>query len=173
MPWTGTFCLTSDDIILEIKCAINVMFLNHCKTSPPRPQSVEKRIGDHCSIGWDHERQRTAAGSLGFVTKKGVPTTISLSKLSPVILASDMPTDDARNAGDLGSIPGLGGSPGEGKGYPLQYSCLENSMDCTVHGVTKSRTRLSDFHYIYNYIYISCCCLVAESCLNLLQPHLL
>ena len=37
--------------------------------------------------------------------------------------------------------------PGEGKGYPLQYSGLENSMDCIVHGVTKSRTRLSDFHF--------------------------
>ena len=43
-------------------------------------------------------------------------------------------------AGDLGSIPGLGRSPGEGKGYPLQYSALENSMDCIVHGVAKSQT---------------------------------
>ena len=51
------------------------------------------------------------------------------------------------NVGDLGSIPGLGRSPGEGKGYPLQYSGLENSMDYTVHGVTKSQTRLSDFHF--------------------------
>jgi len=42
------------------------------------------------------------------------------------------------NARDLGSIPGLGRSPGEGKGYPLQYSGLENSMDCIVHEVTKS-----------------------------------
>ena len=50
------------------------------------------------------------------------------------------------NAGDLGSIPGLGRSPGEGKGYPLQYSNLENSMDCIVHGVTKSQTGLSNFH---------------------------
>ena len=51
------------------------------------------------------------------------------------------------SAGDLGSIPGLGRFPGEGKGYPLQYSGLENSMDCIVHGVTKSRTRLSNFHF--------------------------
>ena len=50
------------------------------------------------------------------------------------------------NDGDLGSIPELGRSPGEGKGYPLQYSGLVNSMDCIVQGVTKSRTRLSDFH---------------------------
>ena len=51
------------------------------------------------------------------------------------------------NAGDPGSIPGLGRSLREGKGYPLQYSGLENSMDCIVHGVTKSQTRLSDFHF--------------------------
>jgi len=44
------------------------------------------------------------------------------------------------NVGDLGLIPGLGRFPGEGKGYPLQYSSLENSMYCTVHGVAKSRT---------------------------------
>jgi len=51
------------------------------------------------------------------------------------------------NAGDLGSIPGLGRSPGEGKGYPLQYSGLENSTDCIVYGVTKSWTRLNEFHF--------------------------
>ena len=46
-----------------------------------------------------------------------------------------------------GLIPGLGRSPEEGKGYPFQYSGLENSMDCIVHGVAKSWTRLSDFHF--------------------------
>ena len=56
----------------------------------------------------------------------------------------------ACNAGDLGSIPGSGRSPGEGNGNPLQYSCLENPMDrgawwATVHGVAKSQTRLNDF----------------------------
>ena len=51
------------------------------------------------------------------------------------------------NAGDMGSIPGLGRSPGEGKGYQLQYSGLENSMDCIVHGVAKSWTPLSNFHF--------------------------
>ena len=55
----------------------------------------------------------------------------------------------AYSAGDLGSIPGSGRSPGEGNSNPLQYSCLENPMDrgawwTTVHGVTESRTRLSD-----------------------------
>ena len=53
--------------------------------------------------------------------------------------------------GDLGSIPGLGRSPGEGNGYPLQYSGLGNSMDCIVHGVAKSRTRLSDFTFTFHF----------------------
>ena len=51
------------------------------------------------------------------------------------------------NVGDLGSVPGLGRSREEGKGYPLQYSGLENSTDCIVHGVAKSRTQLSNFHF--------------------------
>ena len=56
--------------------------------------------------------------------------------------------ESACNAGNLGSIPELGRSPGEGKGYPLEYSGLENSMGCIVHGVTKSQTRLSNFHLV-------------------------
>ena len=55
--------------------------------------------------------------------------------------------ESACNVGDLGSIPGLGSSPGEGKSYPLQYSGLENSMQCIVHGVAESQTRLSNFHF--------------------------
>ena len=54
--------------------------------------------------------------------------------------------ESARNEGDLGLIPGLGRSPTEGKGYPLQYSGIDNSMDYT-HEVAKSRTRVSDFHF--------------------------
>ena len=53
----------------------------------------------------------------------------------------------AYNAGDRGSIPELGRSPGEGKGYLLQYSGLENSMDSIVHRVAKNWTQLSDFHF--------------------------
>ena len=52
--------------------------------------------------------------------------------------------ESAYNAGDLGSVSGLGRSPGEGKGYPLQYSGLENPMDSIVHGVMKSQTQLSN-----------------------------
>ena len=65
----------------------------------------------------------------------------------------------ACNAGDLGSIPGLGRSPGEGNGNPLQYSCLENPMDrgawwATVHGVAKSQTGLSDFTFTFTSVLI-------------------
>jgi len=51
-------------------------------------------------------------------------------------------------AGDLSLIPELGRSPGEGKGYPLQYSGLENSIDCIVHWIAKSWTGLKDFHFL-------------------------
>ena len=63
----------------------------------------------------------------------------------------------AHNAEDLGLIPGSGRSPGEGNGNPLQYSCLENPMDrgawwASVHGVAKSRTRLSNFTWFEGFI---------------------
>ena len=70
--------------------------------------------------------------------------------LTPVFLSfpcGSAGKESARNAGDLGLIPGLRRSPGEGNDYPLQYSGLENSMDCIVHGVAKNWTRLSGFHF--------------------------
>ena len=62
-------------------------------------------------------------------------------------LGGSVGKESACNAGDPGSIPGLGRSSGEGKGYSLQFSGLENSMECIVHGVTKSWTQMSDFHF--------------------------
>ena len=63
--------------------------------------------------------------------------------------------ESACNVGDLGSIPGLGRSPGEGNGYLLQYSGLENAMDRIVHGVTKSGTWLSNFHFHFHSTHLS------------------
>ena len=68
--------------------------------------------------------------------------------------------ESVRNAGDLDSIPGFGRSPGEGNGYPLQYFCLENSMDrgvwrATVHGITKSQTQLNN-SYTHTPLWQSC-----------------
>ena len=59
--------------------------------------------------------------------------------------------ESACNAWDLGLIPELGRSPGEENGYPLQYSGLENSMDCIVHGVARSWTWLSEFHSLMHF----------------------
>ena len=59
--------------------------------------------------------------------------------------------ESSYNARDMGPIPGLGRCPGEGKGYPLQYSGLENSMDCIVHGVAKSWIQLIDFPFPFHF----------------------
>ena len=69
---------------------------------------------------------------------------------------SSVGKESACNAGDPGLIPGLGRSLGEKNNYPLQYSGLENSMDCLVHGVAKSQTLLSDFHFtIVSFCHVS------------------
>ena len=62
--------------------------------------------------------------------------------------------ESACNEGDLGSVPGLGRFPGQGNSYLLQYSDLENSMDCIAHGVAKSRTLVSDFHFRFHLTYL-------------------
>ena len=74
---------------------------------------------------------------------------------------------------DLGSVPGLVRSHGEGNSYLLQYSDLENSMDCIVHGVTKSLTQLSNFRFhrmLVSFLGPGFCGLVPESCLTLCDP---
>ena len=73
-------------------------------------------------------------------------------------LVAQMVKASAYKAGDLGSIPVSGRSPGEGNGNPLQYSCLENPMDrgawwAAVHGVTKSQTQLSDFTFTFHFFF--------------------
>ena len=74
---------------------------------------------------------------------------LKIMRVSQVALVVKNLPANAGDLRDMGSIPGLGRSPGEGHGNPLQYSCLENPMDrgawqATVHGVTKSWTRLSN-----------------------------
>ena len=75
--------------------------------------------------------------------------------IGTVVKNSPANAGDTRDARDTLSIPGSGRSPGIGNGNPLQYSCLENSMDsgawqATVHGVAKNQTRLSDYHFSLN-----------------------
>ena len=78
------------------------------------------------------------------------------------------------NAGDLGSILRSGRSPGEGKGYPLQYSGVENSMDCIVHGVAKSQTQLSDLHFLslsLSWLADGCLLIVSSCSLSSIHVH--
>ena len=78
----------------------------------------------------------------------------------PIPVFLDLPCgsvgkESACNVEDLGLFPGLGRSPGEGKGYTLQYSGLENSMDFIVHGVAKSQ-RMSDFYFHFSIAQCGC-----------------
>ena len=79
---------------------------------------------------------------------------------TPVFLGFPCGSDGKEScyAGDLGSVPGLGRCPGEGKAYPLQYSGLENSMDCTVLGITKwlSNFHFTPLHFSSNYLNVVC-----------------
>ena len=99
-----------------------------------------------------------APGVPGLATaSSGLCLCLHMAKLSlslcPPFLQGGFPggsagKESACNVGDLSSVPGLGRSPAEGKGNPLQFSGLENSMDYVVHGIAKSWTRLSDFHFL-------------------------
>ena len=89
------------------------------------------------------------AGDSGLIPRSGRSSWRRDRLPTPVFLGLPCGSADkgsACNVGDLGSTPGLGRSPAEGKDFSLQYSGLENSRDCIVHGVTKSQTQLSHFH---------------------------
>ena len=108
----------------------------------------------HSPFTWNpYDDPKTWLGPFGKGCSPKLAGVTGTTKRCPCFLSPlGLPCDSAvkasgHNAGDLGSIPGLGRSPGEGKGYPLQYSGLENSMDCVVPGVAKSCTWLSNFHF--------------------------
>ena len=81
----------------------------------------------------------------------------SYGSFIPSFLRNLFGKESACSAEDLDLIPGLGRSPGEGNGYLLQYSGLENSRDSMVHGVTKSQKGLSDFHFHFHTVSHSDC----------------
>ena len=110
---------------------------------------------------WGHKELDTTewlTHSLGLEWKLTFPRPVATAEFSnfagifvqcfPCGLAGK---ESACNVGDLGLIPGLGRSPGEGKGYPLQYSGLENSLNCIVHGVAKNQTQLRNFHFHFTF----------------------
>ena len=103
-------------------------------------------IAVSCSVLWVYHN---LSGSV-------IPPLLSSSRVScpfafPCFPGGSAGKESAHNGGELGSIPGLRRSSGEGKGYLLKYSDLENSTDCIVHGVAKSWTWLSDFHFHNNF----------------------
>ena len=110
-------------------------------------RSARKGIGYYTSVflgfpcGSAGKESACNAGDLGFDTWVGKIRWRRERLPTPVFLGFSCGSagkESTCNEGDLGSIPGLGRSPGEGKSYPLQYSGLENPMDCIVPGVTES-----------------------------------
>ena len=107
----------------------------------------------YCYLGFPYSsvgKESTCnAGDRGLIPGSGKSTGEGIGLPTPVFLGfpcGSAGRESAPNAGDLGLIPVLGRSLGEGKGYQLQYSGLENSMDCIGHGVAKSQAQLSNFH---------------------------
>ena len=134
---------------------------------------LEKEMATHSSIlawriPWTEEPGRLQSMGLQTIRHDWATNTFTFSDISDITiivvieLLVGFPSGlDSResdyNVGDMGSVPGLGRSPGEGNGYPLQYSWLENSMDrgawrATVHGVSKSWTWLSDQHWLTKWL---------------------
>ena len=95
-------------------------------------------------LGWEDPLEKGKAIHSSINMEKNVPNMI-WDKTVWGFPCSSIGKESACNAGEWGSIPGLGRSLGEGKGYPLQYSGLENPMDYTVCGVPESRTGLATF----------------------------
>ena len=115
---------------------------------------LEKEMATHSStltwkIPWTEEPGRLQSmGSQRVGHDWATSLSLSLSQYYLGFPYGSAGEESACNAGDL---PGLGRSPGEGRGDPLHYSGLENSMDRTVHGIAKSRTRLSNFRFTSQY----------------------
>ena len=114
-------------------------------TSGQRVSGIQRARPHSSVLAWG----APGTGEAGGLPSMGSHSRIRLKRLSnssskqpgasQMVLVWSLPTN-AGDAKDLGSIPGLGRSPGEGKDYPLQFSGLENSMDDIVHGVAKSKT---------------------------------
>ena len=123
-----------------------------------REDPLEKEMAPHSStivwkIPWTEEPGRLQSMGSQRVGHNW-STSLSLSGSPEGFPCGSAGKESARNVGDLGLIPGLERSPGEGKGYPCQYSGLENSMDCIIHGIPKSWTWLRDFHFTFLSLYI-------------------
>ena len=117
---------------------------------PLKPQSLIFWVGERWRFG------KSSGLRKGMDALRHFPIPFPMHFFHLAIGGSDS-KESACNAGDPGSFPGSGKHPGEGDGNPLQYSCLDNSIDsgawlATVCGVTKSRTELSDSHFHFSFL---------------------
>ena len=160
-PADPGFCprhLSCSTDLLPVSCS-HRQLCDHLETNMLQKQWEETQL--HCHdpylqegfpAGSAGEESSCNAGDPGVIPRggrsagKGRGYPLQHSSASLVVQLVKNPP---RNAGDPGSIPGWGRSPGEGKGYPLQYPGLRNFMDCTVRAVAKSRTRLSNSHFLF------------------------
>ena len=121
------------------------------RTGPSEDRKEAGRFSRTPGCGWTQQTDGESASDHLTLSPHPLPCGFAASLIKRGFPGGSDGKAPAYNAGDLGSIPGLGRSPGEGNGNLLQYLCLENLMDrgdwwAAVHGVTKSRTRLSNFH---------------------------
>ena len=123
-----------------------------CPSAEDRPGNTreQRNLGANKNINTTQKGKgsRKENWFLGWQRTHRLPTPVFLG-----LSGGSHGKESACYVGDPGSIPGLGKYPGEGNSYPLQFSGLENSIEYTVHGVAKSQTRLSNFHF-YTHIYI-------------------
>ena len=124
--------------------SLRVLIFKRCKLMPSH---IAYRMDDEVSGIYLRIRNETELAMIKCLLKVG-SWFDSLLFLLLGFPCDSAGKESACNAGDLGLIPGLEKSPGDGKGYPLKYSGLENSMDCIVRGVAKSQTQLSSFHLL-------------------------
>ena len=122
-----------------IKVQLDTTWIGSRRATPPTDTCFIVKLSRPCK--GDKESQLIAS-YLGKMHRLSL-----IAQLIKNLLTKKKKKESASNAGDPSSIPESGRSPGEGIGYPLQYSDLEKSMDCAVHEVAKSRTCLSDFHF--------------------------
>ena len=138
---------------------------------------LEKEIATHSStlawrIPWREEPgrlQSTGSQRVGHDWATELNWISKLNYIYQVSLVAQTVKRLSTKQVDLGPVPGSGRSPGEGNGNPLQYSCLENPMEggawkATVHGVTKSWTRLSDFTFTFKAVELGYTCGGATRC---------
>ena len=115
--------ISAATLLIVSLCPLCASLIVQLVKNPPAVQETPVQF-----LGWEDPKRRDRLPTPGFLAFPG----------------GSAGRESVCNARDLGLIPGLGRSPGEGKGYPLQYSGLENSIDCIVCGVAKSRTQLNN-----------------------------